>query len=141
MRLNFLLSLLTDVQQFLDGSLYKANSLIVSYKLGFEAQAFSGLLAAVTKQAKGDSLMAALTEHYLGLPEKQRAAILRQIEVDVQRSLQDFQRHTNQVFYLAREKVSTIFDQHVLSLQQRQLLPESYVQLYHLVSIDIYLTQ
>ena len=76
--------------------------------------------------------MAALTEHYLGLPEKQRAAILKQIEVDVQRSLQDFQRHTNQVFYLARDKVSTIFDQHVLSLQQRQLLPESYAQLYHL---------
>ena len=83
--------------------------------------------------------MAALTEHYLGLPEKQRAAILKQIEVDVQRSLQDFQRHTNQVFYLARDKVSTIFDQHVLSLQQRQLLPESYAQLYHLVS-DILLT-
>lgn len=84
--------------------------------------------------------MAALTEYYLALPEKQRAAILRQIEVDVQRSLQDFQRHTNQVFYLAREKVSTIFDQHVLSLQQRAALPESYVQLFHLVSNTLSLT-
>ena len=50
MRFNFLLSLVSDVQQYLDGSLYKADSLVVSYKLGFEAQAYAGMVTAITKQ-------------------------------------------------------------------------------------------
>lgn len=36
MRLNFLMSLIKDCQQFLDQSIFKSNNLIVSYKVGIE---------------------------------------------------------------------------------------------------------
>jgi hypothetical protein len=38
MRFNFLLSLLKDCQQYLDQSIFKANNLIVSYKLASESE-------------------------------------------------------------------------------------------------------
>lgn len=38
MRFNFLMSLIKDCQQFLDKSVFQANNVVVSYKLGADAE-------------------------------------------------------------------------------------------------------
>ena len=132
MRQAFLMTLLKDCQAYLEPSLYRHSSLIVSYKLGFESPVYGPLLASIGKRAEGVAV--ALAESFSKLDDKARQQVLKQVEVDVQRTLQDFGRHTNQIFYLSRDKVSTVHDAYVLSLQQRQLLPDKYIELCQLVS-------
>lgn len=60
--------------------------------------------------------------------------MLATIKVDVQRTFQDLSRFSQQILYVARDKISVIIDKHLLTLPQRQILSEKYIDLFQLVS-------
>lgn len=76
--------------------------------------------------------MTSVNEAFEKLDEGNQASMLATIKVDVQRTFQDLSRFSQQILYVARDKISVIIDKHLLTLPQRQILSEKYIDLFQL---------
>lgn len=109
----------------------RANSLIVSYKLPVDGAV--NLLSQNDKnkaKLEGEGLMTSVVKQFESLDEFKQGQLIKQSKIEAQRLYQDLARFTYQIMYVARNKISSISDLHMLELPQRKALDESYIDLY-----------
>ena len=107
MRLHFLLSLISDAKRFLDqSSTFDANNLIVSYRCA------PNLQDSQNNQAESIGLNQSVVSSMPSSEQGQSTAN------DFSKLYAQFQKYTNQIYYLSRQAVSSQTDKHLLSSSQ-----------------------
>lgn len=112
MRFNFLMTLIKDCQAHLDKTVFNANNLVVSYKIG------------VSSPDK--------------TPDDQGNDQIQNNIVEFQRMYCDLSRFTSNIYYICRDQITSLVDSHLLTEEQKQEMQKKQIDIYKVISNPFY---
>lgn len=115
MRFNFLMSLIQNCKPFLTNAHMNPNNLVVSYKIGVHD---------FTQKAD---------------PVDEDRVHTNQVEF--QKIFSEISRYTSQVYYIARNKITKLVDQSLLSEDQQNEIQKKEIDVYQVLSDPFYLDE